>query len=84
MVRTHPRVRKTKGPLSAAISSIGFRRRSVRQAAHEGVNLLQSIVLITGPEPVIIAIELNQSRPRYGAGQMTTSLDTHRPVAAAV
>jgi hypothetical protein len=52
--------------------------------AHEGANLLQNTVLITGPEPVIIATELNQSRPRYGAGQMTTSLDAHRPVAAAV
>ena len=55
----------------------------MRQAAHEGVNLLQSTVLITGPEPVIIANEFNQLRPRYGAGQMTTSLDAHRPIAAA-
>ena len=41
-------------------------------------------MVITGPKPMIIAVELNQLRARYGAGQMTASLDSHRTVAAAV
>jgi hypothetical protein len=54
------------------------------EAAHEGADLLYNLALIAGPEPVIVAIELDEARSRYCAGQMPAGLDADRAVAMAM